>query len=890
MQGVRFWLKRIFGRRRMEREMAEEMEFHRAERVAELERGGLSAEEARRRANIEFGGIEQYKELSREARRLNWLHGAGQDAHYALRGLRRSPGFALTAILTLALGIGATTAIFSAVYALLIRPLPYRDPGRLLWITEQRPEMGDAPLQSDAVAWNERAHLLEAVATYTDQQYTLTGVGEAERIAGAQVSSSFLRTLGAGVQRGRDFAPDEGQAKEVMITDAMWRKRFHSDPRVLGAVINLDDKPFVVVGIVPRNFRFPDMALVPELLVVMSNGPDIANPRKGVSFVQTIGRARAERADLSAVRAELQSVQAAQARTYDPWVAEFSKGAIVGVTPLQNHLVGDSRAPVLILFGAVALVLLIACANIANLQLVRAAARRHEVAVRGALGASRTRLVRQFLTESLVLAGLAVGAGLLLGYFGIEAIRSLRLREVPWLETVTLDPYVFLFTIAVAIAAALMFGVAPAVSGSRARAMEALKAVSTRIAGGREHGWLRHAFVVAELALALVLLVGAGLLLRSFAALMRTDPGFDPKNVLSARVRLPLERYKDKGTAAGYGSDLLARTRALPGVRYAALSTSIPLQSYSMLVMIAFHPVQMGEGKPFYRGPSTPVISITPDFFRAMGTPLLEGRAFTDQDNSQSMAVGIVNRTFARKLLNGEALGKTVYSSAVGDCANCLHNGTFMPVQIVGVIPDMRHDGLEQPVGPELYLPFAQMSHFSIHLVLKSSSDSSALAAPLRAAVLGIDSTIPAYEISTLEHRLAESLAQRRLTMFLLSSFAALALLLASIGVYGVISYTVLRRTQEIGVRMALGATRGGILRLVLGQQSRVILLGSLLGLVLALATSGLLSSLLYGVKPRDGFTLGASWLVLTAVALLASAVPALRATRCDPTVALRYE
>ncbi|HEU5452931.1 MAG TPA: FtsX-like permease family protein, partial [Terriglobales bacterium] len=463
------------------------------------------------------------------------------------------------------------------------------------------------------------------------------------------------------------------------------------------------------------------------------------------------------------------------------------------------------------------------------------------------------------------------------------------LRELPWLETVSLDPYVFVFTIAVAVTAAMLFGVAPAVSGSRTAVMDALKAATARIAGGREHRWLRHAFVAGELALALLLLVGAGLLVRSFVALMSTDPGYDPTNVISARVRFPMEQARSQIAMAAYSAALLARARALPGVRYAALSSSLPLHGYSMMVMLSFHPTQPEETQSFH-GPTTFVTSITPDFFRAMGTPLLEGRPFSGQDNEQSIAVGIVNQAFARQYLNGEPLGKVVYSSAVGNCANCFHNRTFMPVQIVGAIPDVRHDGLEKSAQPELYLPYAQMPHFSINVVLKTDGDPRALAAPLRSAVLAINPTIPAYEVATLESQLSEALAQRRLTMFLLSAFAALALLLAAIGVYGVISYAVLQRTQEIGIRMALGATRGGVLRLVLGQQARIVLLGSAAGVALALASSGLLASLLYGVKPRDGFTFAASWLVLTAVALLASITPALKATRCEPTVALRYE
>jgi putative ABC transport system permease protein len=403
---TRAFLCGILGRAKFERDMQAELRFHIESYADDLVRQGMSREEALRRARIELGAVEAHKEECRASLGLRLWDEVRADLRYSLRGLVKSSGFAITAVLTLAIGIGATTTIFSVVNALLIRPLPYRDPDQLVWITEQRPKMGDAPMLPDAVAWNQRSGLLESVAAYDDQPYTLTGVGEAVRVSAAQVTPNFLATLGVRVQGGRDLG-SPGEAREALISDGFWHRRFSANPRVVGSILNLDGKPYTIVGVLPQDFRFPDMALSPEVLTPLPTGPEIANPRMGINFVRVIGRTRIANADLRGVQSELQSVHADQLRTYDPWLMEFSKGLVVGVTPLQVQLVGDARQPLLILFAAIGAVLLIACANIANLQLVRTTARSHEIAVRSALGASRVRLARQFMTESLTVALMA---------------------------------------------------------------------------------------------------------------------------------------------------------------------------------------------------------------------------------------------------------------------------------------------------------------------------------------------------------------------------------------------------------------------------------------------------------------------------------------------------
>lgn len=564
------------------------------------------------------------------------------------------------------------------------------------------------------------------------------------------------------------------------------------------------------------------------------------------------------------------------------------------VVPLQRHLAGDARQPVFLLLAAVGLVLLIACANIANLQMVRAAARRHEIAVRGALGGARIRLARQLLTESIVISALAALVGLALGAFAIDAIRAWRSPALPWLANMRLDPHILGFTMGVAGAAALLFGAAPAITGSRANLMDALKTTSLRMSGARGHRLLRNTLVVGEIAMALMLLVAAGLLIGSFRDLMRTDPGYDPRNVLTASVQLsagqpasPPGASSDYQPILTFASEVLPKLKALPAVRYAALSSRLPFQPFHALTMVWFGPAL--PPRQTWGKLRVPLVSATPELFRAMGIRVVQGRAFQDDDDERSPGVAIVNRAFARQFYGGSALGKRLHSMAPEHCGGCAA-GKPAEVEVVGIIADVHQRGLDHPVEPEIYVPFAQAPPASFHVVLSTNGNPGVLSAPLRSTVFALDHQAPVYDLATLEQRLSQALAQRRLTMFLLSAFAALALLLAAIGVYGVISYAVVQRTQEIGIRVALGASRGSVLRLILRQQALMILQGSAVGLILARAMSGLLSSLLYGVTPHDLTTFALSWIVLGAIALLASAAPALRATRTDPCVTLRYE
>ena len=900
MRHLRVFLRRFSGffrGNRHDRELAEEIECNLQMHIDDNLRAGMSAGEARRQALIRLGGVEATKEAYRDQQGLPIFDTLLQDVRYGMRGLRRSPGFAATAVLTLALGIGATTAIFSAVYALLIRPLPYRDSGRLVWVTERLPSgFGGAVAEPDMAAWRERGHPFEAVAGYAFNEYTLTGAGEPVRLAGALVSANYLALLGVSPQIGRDLVPDDDRSASpavALISDALWRDRFSANPAIVGATVNLDGSPYTVIGVLPSAFRLPDMPIAPAVLMPLRAPGSSSFSSEGAAVELQVMAKLPPGVSLENAQAELQSFQQSRLRRYPAAMARMAEGRKMEIVPLQRHLAGDARRPVVLLLASVGLVLLIACTNIANLQLVRAAARRHEIAVRGALGGARLRLARQLLTESFVISALAALAGLAIGAFAIDAMRVWGSTALPWLASIRLDPYVFGFTMGVAGAAALLFGAAPAVTSSRANLIGALKTTSLRMSGVRDHRLLRNTLVVGEIALALVLLVGAGLLIGSFRDLMRTDPGYDPRNVLTASVQLPVESANPPGAPADYqpilnfASEALPKLQALPAVRYAAFSSRLPLQFNHALTVAWFGPVL--PPRQMWGKHRVPRVSVSPDLFRAMGIRIVQGRAFRQSDDELSAGVAIVNRAFEQQFGQAGILGKRLHSMAPQLCGGCVA-GKPAELEVVGIVADLHQRGLDRPVEPEIYVPFSQAPPARFHIVLSTNGNPGALAASLRSTVFALDHQTPVYDLSTLEQRMSQALAQRRLTMFLLSAFAGLALLLAAIGVYGVISYTVVQRTQEIGIRVVLGASRGSVLRLILRQQAQMILLGSAVGLILARAVSGLLSSLLYGLSPHDLTIFVLSWIVLALIAMLASAAPALRATRTDPCVTLRYE
>ncbi|MBV8207725.1 MAG: ABC transporter permease, partial [Acidobacteria bacterium] len=587
-------IRRRFMNQAAERELSEEiasnLEFH----VAELVERGIAPAEARRQALIQLGGIDQAKELYRDQSRLPFIETFLQDVRYALRGLRRSPGFTLTAVLTLALGIGATTAIFSAVYGLLIRPLPYRNPARLLWVGQLwhalNGRSSQMVLAPDVFAWRERGHPFESVAAYNFDELTMTGAGDPMWLSVAAVNSKFLTTLGLKVAMGRDFVRSDnrpGAAHVVIVSDSIWKNRLHSDAGAVGRVVDLNGKPYTVVGVLPVRFRFPDMSTRPEALVPLefTESSVVPTQDQGIRVARVIARLSPGR-NVAQARAELEPIEAARLSLYPQFIVEWARnGRELQFEGLQVHLVGNTRAPILILLAAVGLVLLIACANVANLQLVRAAARRHQVAVRSALGASRRRIARQLLTESLLVGVVSAAIGLALAFWIVAFMRNLNAAALPWIKSIGLEPQVFLFSLVVGVLSAAVFGTMPARLGCRVNPFEALKATPMHMVSDDRNSALRRGFLVAELALALVLLIGAGLLIRSFRRLMSQDLGFEPGNVLIAKVQLPHYRYEEASSvtfwnwANSFNNDLLQRLQSLPGVRYAAIANMTPLET-----------------------------------------------------------------------------------------------------------------------------------------------------------------------------------------------------------------------------------------------------------------------------------------------------------------------
>jgi putative ABC transport system permease protein len=826
------------------------------------------------------------------------------DLRFALRTLAARPAFTLVAVLTLALGIGANTAIFSVVDALLLRPLPYRDPGRLVWVQETLPEIGlELTGGADYLAWRDGSRTLAGVAAYTGERYTRTGGESPERIEGAKVSSSLLPTLGVRPARGRGIdRPDEllNAPPVAVVSDRLWRRLFGAETPLAGQALELDGESCEIVGVLPRDFVLPG---APDADVLRALILDEARERsrQWMSIVSVLGRL--------APGATLAQARAAQGQDAGPGGPPPGEGPGGGprmqirmggpgpggpggpgggrfappqpkleVTTLAEHLVGDVRPALLLLLGAVGLVLLIACANVANLLLARAAARRREMAVRAALGAGRRRLATQLLTESALL-GLAGGlCGLLLAFGGLRLLTALvpadlwggLLRQVP----VRIDLPVLAFTLLLSLATGLLFGLAPALSASRVDLTEPLKE-SSRTASGRARGLL----VISEVALSVVLLVLAGLLLRSFVTLRAVDPGFTPERVLSVAVSLPPQSYEGPDRRLTWFQEAARHLGSLPGVESAAFSDSIPLEGVTM--KLRGLAVEGLEPLPPDQAPEISVIGVSPGWFRTLGVPIVRGRALLESDTHAAAPVAVVSQEMARRLWKGaDPIGRRL---RIGP-----PDAPWSTV--IGIAGDTRQEGLDAEPKALLYRPFAFAPRLSSFLTVRTQGDPAGLIAAARREVAALDRNVLISGIATMEQRLAGSVAARRFNLVLLGLFAALALALAAVGLYGVLGYIVAERTREIGVRMALGAERHGVLALVIRQGLVLAAAGVGIGLLAAFAASRLLRNWLFGITPTDPLTYVAIPLALLLVALLSSWLPARRATRVDPVVALRRE
>jgi putative ABC transport system permease protein len=801
-----------------------------------------------------------------------------RDARYGARVLARSPAFTAVAVLTLALGIGANTAIFSVINAVLLRSLPYEEADRLVFLTEwseQVPEMSFSIANFKDV--RDQNGVFESVAAYNGQDFILSGEGsEAERVNGRQVTSGVFATLRKQPILGRAFTADEdkpGAERVALLGEGFWDRRFGRDPGVIGKPLVLSGDAFTVIGVMPGSLHgsWKTVDVFTPLLRLedrlggennRGNHPGIyvtARLKPGVSEEQA--------------RTEVRAIAARLAEQHPKTNARQS----MTVESLHEAFVGDLRPALMLLVGAVGFVLLIACANVANLLLARAASREKEIAVRGAMGAQRGRLLRQLLTESLLLSLLGGVLGVVLAFWGVRGLVASLPANVPRADEIRVDAVVLAFSAALALATGLVFGIAPAWKVSRRDVQDVLRE-SGRGTPGPAHHRIRNTLVVGQISLALVLLVGAGLLLRSFARVIAADAGFRADGVLTAIVPLPRTRFPEEAQRAAIVRRLVEAARALPGAQ--AASATLPLlggwQSSFRL-----------EGRPEPlpgQLPSADIARVMPDYFRAMGVRVREGRVFTERDTADLTPVAIVDETFVRSHYPGEsALGKRLRFGALDDAK-------ARWIEIVGVVAHVKNYGVDEDSRVEVYLPYEQSPVSGVTLVVRSEGDPAAMAAPLRAAVRAVDPELPLYAVRTLPELVSDRTAQRRLAVMLISVFATVALLLAAVGIYGVMSYAVAQRTQEIGIRMALGAEREEILRMVLRHGTLMAVSGVALGLLASFVLARLITSLLFQTSAADPPTFSVVPLVLIAVAVLACYVPARRATRVDPLVALRSQ
>jgi putative ABC transport system permease protein len=877
--------RNLFRKSRADRELDDEVRAYMRELAGEKVRSGMRGEEARRAAAIELGGLEQVKEAVRDVRRGHMLDQLLQDIRYAARTLRKNLGFAAVAVLALALGIGANTAMFSVVYGILLRPLPYPDADRIAviymhWLPWDNPR-GNMSM-ADFLDWKSQATSFEEPSLYATagQRFDLTGNGASEQVYGASATAGFFTTLRALPILGRTFLPGEdrpGSARVAVIGASLWQRRFGGRADVLGQPITLNGVPCSVVGVMPAGFHFP---LADS--EVWTNLPLVPPTRRGPFFYRAFGRLNPgvsiERAQAEAnvIGRRIEQANPAVYRRLD-----------LPVMSIRDAMVGSVRTPLLVMICAVGLVLLIAVVNVANLMLARATVREREMALRLSLGAGRARLVRQLLTESVLLSGLGGVAGLALAYLGIQFLRTANPGNLPRIGDVRLDSAVFAFLLLISLVTGILFGLAPALQSCRADLSSTLKE-GGRATAGASRQRTRAALVVSEIALSLMLLVGAGLLLRSLLRLQHVDAGFRgaPERILALTISPANRRYADEATGIAFYGRLLDRVRHLPGIELASLSDGLP-------------PDQEGDADTFtiQRAPppsgGNPVVTVdtvSPDYFNAMGIPLLRGRAFTGRDGRESPPVAIVSESFARRFLPG---GNPL-SQRLKESGPLL---TFLPFrEIVGVVADVKYTGLDSNSQTAYYLPYTQNYTRRTFLVVRShpdgtpnsNGDAANLTPMLRREIQAIDKEVVVAYVSTLEQAMRDSVARPRFDAILLMLFAGVALLLAAVGIYGVIAYSVAQRTHEIGVRMALGARRANVLTLVLRQGARLAALGVGAGLAGAFAFARLMRALLFDTSVQDTFTFVVVAVGLFAVALLASLIPAHRATRIDPAGALR--
>jgi len=880
----------LFGSRSAERELAREIEAHLALLQEEFEHRGLSPGEAKLAARRAYGGVEQAKELHREARSFVWIEQWFKDVRYGGRNLLRAPVFTLVAVITLALGIGANTAIFSVVNAVLLRPLAYKDPDRLITLLHE----GTYPVAvANYLDWRDQSRSFEAMGAAEYWSPNLTGSDPAEHLLGIRMTQNLLPMLGVDPLSGRVFARGEdqpGAEHEVVLSHRLWQRRFNSDPNILGKSIVLDGQGYSVIGVMPPEFQFaPFWATHAELWAPLPFGDRIHN--RGGNSLRIFARMKPA-VTLAQARAEVATITARLEKQYP------GTNRDVFVTPLKENVVGKVETPLLVLLGAVGFVLLIACANVAHMLLARTSDRQKEIAVRTALGAGRWRVMRQFLTENLLLAAIGAAAGLLLAMLGTRGLVVLSPVELPRVDMVVIDTPVVLFLLGVTVLTALVFGLAPAWHAAAGNLSGALKEGGRGGTDGIRRNRLRSFLVASEFALAFMLLIGAGLMIRSFSALQSVDPGFNPHKVLSMVVSVAGSNEADPERRALFYPQLLDRVRALPGVESAGGINHLPLAGDIWGWSFAI------EGRPKPRpgeSPGAVYRIVMPGYFETMRLPVLRGRAITERDDARAPGVVLINERAASQYWPGEdPIGKRISFDA-GNSQTFDNNKGNSPtwLTVIGVVKNAKQSDWAADIDPEAYLAALQNRDFLgaggshvayLTLVVRASGDPAAMAASVKRTVWSFDRNLPISDVFTMDKVVSDANAQPRFEMLLLGVFAAIALLLAAVGIYGVMSYSVSRRTHEIGIRISLGASRGDVLRMVVQQAMVQALIGTAAGVVGAVLLSKLMAQMLYGVQPTDPLTFTGVTIVLGLAALLATAVPARKAARIEPMRALRSE
>jgi predicted permease len=867
-------IRSLFRKSRVEQELCDELRFHLEELIREKVAKGMTPGEARYAALRELGGMDQIKEECRDVRRVNYIESFSQDVRYGLRQLRRTPGFTAVAVLTLALGIGANTAIFSVVNTVLFRPLPYRNSSQLMRVWATNPHNGiehDVTSYPDFTDWAYQNRSFQQIAAYAHRFYNLSGSNEPERVDGLRASASLLSLLGIRPVIGRDFLPEEQQAGRnhvVLLTAGLWRSRFGAASSIIGKTLKLNDESYTVIGILPPQFEFPPDA--PGELVVPLE-PDL---NRGHGFLNVVARLKPD-VTLARAQAEMDTICDRLEHQY-----RQDQGVGVNLEPLQTSYVRQFTPALLILLGAVSFVLLIACTNVANLFLARAAGRQKELAVRAALGAGRLRLVRQLLTESLIVGALGGILGLLLATWGVRGLVAVLSRafSIPGMGNIIIDRWILAFTLVASLLTGLASGLAPALDASNPDLNESLKEGGRSLMGGPGRNWLRNTLVVSELALALVLMSGAGLMIRSLLLLTRVDLGLDVSNVLAFDFSLNEAKYTRPEVRNQFLTQVLERARALPSVGSAAWVADLPLTDNedTMGFSIAGRPEPSPNTQPNAR-----FNLVSEGYFRTLGIPLISGRDFTPHDSPDAPGVAVINDAMARRFWPGQ--------NPLGQQVTLDHQRWYL---IVGLVGDVRQMGPATEPRPEVYLSSLEDPQNWPYrtLVVRTAGDPLSLVDATRQAVWSVSKDQPVSNARTMEEVLSRSIAQPRAYTLLLGTFAALALVLAAVGLYGVVAYLVTERRHEIGVRMALGAQRRDVFRLMVGKGVGLALLGAGLGLLGDVALARVVVALLYGVHPTDLVTLAGVSLVLVSVAIVATYIPARRATKVDPMVALRYE